>query len=84
MLLLIAKNQLFVTNVFDIDSLIVKLKNKCFFSDDHRVKSGQKRHHFNSGALSMEVEVGIVTLDFTRNVLVVFGCLFPANLIKVD
>ena len=32
----------------------------------------------------MEVEIKMALLDFTRIVLVVFGCALPANLIEVD
>ena len=32
----------------------------------------------------MEVQAEIAPLEFTKTVLVVFGCVLPANLIKVD
>ena len=32
----------------------------------------------------MEVQAEIAPLEFTKIVLVVFGCVLPANLIKVD
>ena len=32
----------------------------------------------------MEVEVGIAAFESTKIVLVVLGCVYPANVIKVD
>ena len=32
----------------------------------------------------MKVEVGLAPLEFTKIVLVLFGCVLPAKLIKVD
>ena len=43
---------------------------------NHREKLAKKRHNSNSRALSMELEVGVASFEFTNIVLVVLSFYF--------
>ena len=76
LLLLVRSERLIDSNLIDIDKLLLKIKNKCSVFDNHREPFSKKRQNFNSRALSMEVDVGLVPFAFTKIVLVVSGWVF--------
>ena len=47
-------------------------------------KVSKRRHNFNYRRISMEIEIEIVLFESTKFVLVVFGFVLSADLMKVD